>query len=1509
MATDKSLKRIYDLRVLGGDAVIKSLKGINDALAENAKLKALANKQILSSQEIAEIEKYKARIKELTVEEYKLKAVQKEAKNEKIALAAESATAANAAKKEKEAQVALEGSYRATVNQMKILRPLIQNANSGSVINYNGQNISFAEAINEYKKLSAAEQEFRRQFQKDGTLVGEYTTGIIQAFKSSGLDNLIRAQIDKTKGQINSLDSSFEMLKKELNEVKNTGKGSFDAIEKEMIDNRNEAMRLRGSLESVEQQFNGFKGIGGQISGSIRESFKSIRTDILRAGLAYLTFQGALQAGKSVFDSTKSLDSLNQALKQVSGTEEELAKNNRFLQETTEQLGLEYIATGVAFKNFYAASTLAGISADETRKIFYSAATSATALKLSQEDTNGVMLAFSQIASKGKVQAEELRGQIGERVPGAFSIAARAIGVTQAELNKMLEKGEVVSSTFLPKFAAELEKTFGGTGTKKVVGLQASVNRLSNEFTALISNNQSGLSKFFTLLIDGAGLLIKTIPILVVALIAYSAAMVRTWVVTSLANEASTLYYVRSVLVRGITIANTIAQTAYSAAMSLFAGTAGRAAAATTLLGTSMRLLPLGLLLTVVAVLVASFKAFGGAVVYGSEGMRKLALQSKIYTEIQQKSNEATAEQISRLNTLAAVVTSTKTSYDTKRVALEELIKTNTRFSAALKDNVIDLEEVKKALADVRAEIILNANAQASAELSAKQYKNYLEVVQVRQQIENAMVTNGGRVDISSFTNTQRSIALNVPNEEEIRSITGDITIGGIRYNSKKYLEALKTIEEKARMNYEAYQSTSAEYEQKLIEDRKRREEENKKAAAVFEVDLPGMKAELDDLNKKINEFKGAQAALDKLISLRDSLQKKYDDALGKKSGNTNNYRGSRLSGEQKDAFKDIDAARDELLAQLKLDYTNSLISEEKYYNDSARININAANKKLAILKTTSAEERKQIAELKLYKIEQEQDLNNKLYALVGNEAERRKALIDQQSQADYKTSISKFNVTEVEKLQAEHLLLQKQLNNQKAFNDKMDFLEKLYHQTSKENAEKRATDLNDIQNKILLNQLNFIIAFQKNEEKLAEDAATKQQNEAKTNTAERSIKVLEDKKLSPEQQANALKRIELEETKLLLAQEVAAANIALQQKEDALRKGLATEVEVSEAKKRLKLAELALLKYTSENEQSTIGKLTNGLKNALGNITGIFKGVKAGQNEIIGAIDKAKEIVKGALASAKENYFNNQRQQVDDELEAANERMDLEQEQLLATAKSESEKESIRRQFADRRKEEEKKAGEERKQIALKQAAIDFGLAVIKTLAAYPFPFSLIPVAALTVAYMIQRAQISQQKFEKGGIVPTKTGGPITGRSHAAGGVKFNYEAEGDELAIINKRSASINKRITATGTPRQILSAINQLGGGVSFASGGHIRKLEYGGLLGSSLRPPQDLSFLNASSEMSQIIGSIALQQRMIKDQSDSINSLNYQLHNIKVQVVAGEVKEKNDEIKKAEAVGTL
>jgi ribosomal protein S18 acetylase RimI-like enzyme len=105
-----------------------------------------------------------------------------------------------------------------------------------------------------------------------------------------------------------------------------------------------------------------------------------------------------------------------------------------------------------------------------------------------------------------------------------------------------------------------------------------------------------------------------------------------------------------------------------------------------------------------------------------------------------------------------------------------------------------------------------------------------------------------------------------------------------------------------------------------------------------------------------------------------------------------------------------------------------------------------------------------------------------------------------------------------------------------------------------------------------------------------------------------------------------------------------------------------------------------------------------------------------------------------------------------------------------------------------------------------------------------------------------VMRSKLGLDKYAEGGHVKGdgkatdngKKGGYFEGRSHAEGGIKAVnkdtgqlIEVEGDEV-IINKRSVADQKKREFEGqmlTNREILSKINQMGGGVAFADGGEI------------------------------------------------------------------------------------
>lgn len=174
------------------------------------------------------------------------------------------------------------------------------------------------------------------------------------------------------------------------------------------------------------------------------------------------------------------------------GSADEIA----YLRKTTDALGLSFASTAQAYMQFQAASKGTALEGEKARAVFESVAKASAVMGLSAEQNTGVLLALQQMVSKGTVQAEELRGQLSERLPGSFQIAARAMGVTTAELGKMLEMGQVVSEDFLPKFAKELEKSLGGAAENAANRLDAAVNRFDNAWERMKQKaGDSGVSK------------------------------------------------------------------------------------------------------------------------------------------------------------------------------------------------------------------------------------------------------------------------------------------------------------------------------------------------------------------------------------------------------------------------------------------------------------------------------------------------------------------------------------------------------------------------------------------------------------------------------------------------------------------------------------------------------------------------------------------------------------------------------------------------------------------------------------------------------------------------------------------------------------------------------------------------------------------------------------------------------------------------------------------------------
>lgn len=128
------------------------------------------------------------------------------------------------------------------------------------------------------------------------------------------------------------------------------------------------------------------------------------------------------------------------------------------IQSTSEQFNVPVQQSTQQFTKLSAAVIGSGGSIKDAENTFKGLTASVLATGGSVNDVNGALTAAAQVFSKGKVTAEELRGQIGERLAGAFALFAESTGKSTKELDASLQSGEVSLNDFVKFVEFSLQK-------------------------------------------------------------------------------------------------------------------------------------------------------------------------------------------------------------------------------------------------------------------------------------------------------------------------------------------------------------------------------------------------------------------------------------------------------------------------------------------------------------------------------------------------------------------------------------------------------------------------------------------------------------------------------------------------------------------------------------------------------------------------------------------------------------------------------------------------------------------------------------------------------------------------------------------------------------------------------------------------------------------------------------------------------------------------------------------
>lgn len=195
-------------------------------------------------------------------------------------------------------------------------------------------------------------------------------------------------------------------------------------------------------------------------------------------------------------------DGINTANVEVSNYGENLA----FVKRLSEEYGQDLVALMINYAQFTSACKKTDLALEDQRKVYEALTRAAAYYHMSADRTKDMMNAVTQMMSKGKITAEELRRQLGNSLPGAFNIMAAAMDKSNAQLEEMMRNGEVIASERLPQFAAMLNTITQGAHFDS---LQTSLNQFKNAWYDLVES--SGAEGFFKSIVDGSTKIVESI--------------------------------------------------------------------------------------------------------------------------------------------------------------------------------------------------------------------------------------------------------------------------------------------------------------------------------------------------------------------------------------------------------------------------------------------------------------------------------------------------------------------------------------------------------------------------------------------------------------------------------------------------------------------------------------------------------------------------------------------------------------------------------------------------------------------------------------------------------------------------------------------------------------------------------------------------------------------------------------------------------------------------------------
>lgn len=314
--------------------------------------------------------------------------------------------------------------------------------------------------IADYQRMEQAQ----RDAAQSARTAGEAIAGAFGVVGQRSVQE-IRQEIERVREAMRLLATSGAATGSELATAMRTGEAAIKGLQREIRE-------VTGTLTTADKAAALFRNSIGQITAG----------NLIADGVGFLV-EKVKALGAAFISTTVTTETLRRSLAAIYKDTATAGAQFDFLRDTANKTGVSVDGIRDAFVRFSASAKSANIPLQVSNDLFAAVTRTASSLGLSADATGGALDALGQIASKGTVSLEELRQQLGDRMPGALGAAAKGLGLTEAELIKLVESGKLAARDFFPAFTKGLTEMQGS-----MEGLLPSFNRLKNALVLLAQN-------------------------------------------------------------------------------------------------------------------------------------------------------------------------------------------------------------------------------------------------------------------------------------------------------------------------------------------------------------------------------------------------------------------------------------------------------------------------------------------------------------------------------------------------------------------------------------------------------------------------------------------------------------------------------------------------------------------------------------------------------------------------------------------------------------------------------------------------------------------------------------------------------------------------------------------------------------------------------------------------------------------------------------------------------------